>query len=271
MSSQPDRSSLAVLLVLHGTQDPTGLGQAKTFCNHLSIALQEWRGMAVRIYPSFLELVEPSVEQTLVHILQAGFKDIVVVPVMLLTGNHVRRDIPELIDGCVRRHAKEPLNLAMAAPLGVRVRLAGLALSRSLAALERAGASQHEVAYVMVGRGTREPEAIREMEAVFTMVTPASWGRTLLCYFAAVEPRVEDTLEEAARSGYKVVLVQPYLLFEGFLTNHLRNLLQQYGRRFPAIKWIQADVLGPDLNVVDVTKENILNALERMFATPQKP
>lgn len=268
MSLHPDRTSLAVLLVLHGTQEPAGLNQAEKFCEQLSLALREWRGLTVRVYPSFLELAQPSAEQMLSELIKFGFKDILVVPVMLLTGNHVRRDLPKLIEDCRQRNPKERLNIAMTSPFGVRRRLVALARSRSLAAFDRAGVSREEVAYVMVGRGTREEEGRREMEAIFALASPDSWKRTLLCYFAAAEPRVEDALEEAAQSGCQAVLVQPYLLFEGFLTKHLRALLRRYRERFPDTMWIQADVLGPDQCVVDITKENIITALEQMFPSP---
>ncbi len=260
------RLPLAVLLVLHGTKDRTGLSQAGELCGELALSLQEWRGIQVRMYAGFLQFAEPSAEEML-RILIRISENILVAPVMLFAGVHVKRDIPQLIDECVRRYAEQPVNIAIASPLGVRIRLAMLARQRSVAALKQAGLTElslSEVAHVMVGAGSRDPEAIRDMEAVFTIATLIS-DRKFLCYFSLAKPTLQEALEQAAASGLPAVVVQPYLLFEGEMTNLLRQLLEEYRQRFPHIRWLQGDVLWPDENIVDIARYNIKIAMEQMF------
>ncbi len=268
MTSDSRRIPLAVLLVLHGTKDRTGLAQAEELCGKLCLSLATWRGITVRMYPGFLQFARPSAEETLRSLVQGGHVEkILVVPLMLLPGKHVKRDIPQLIEDCLQRYGKQPGDIRIAPPLGVRLRLAMLARWRSDAAMERAGLTglkRTDIAYIMVSTGSREQEYMNEMKTVFTIAALADFGQKKLCFFSG-EPKVEDALEEAAASGLSAAVVQPYLLFEGEMTNRLRQLLDAYRQRCPHIQWIQGDVLGPDEIVVQIASDNIEISLEEMF------
>ena len=59
-------------------------------------------GSAVRL--CFLELMAPSLPDTLAELAAAGVADITVVPVFFGQGGHLRRDLPVLLDDCRRAH-----------------------------------------------------------------------------------------------------------------------------------------------------------------------
>lgn len=260
--AQPD---LAVLLVAHGTRNPTGIQQTGELFGLIAEMLPHWRGMPVRMYPSFLELAEPSLEEMLSQLLKAGHNAIIVVPIMLFAADHVKRDIPAIVDRVIERHAKAPVRVVITGALGVKLRLVTLSRRRADEALQRAGLSQSDVAYVMVSRGTGDADALGEVQAYFELMAVRSYQHAVLSYLAVAQPRVEDVLPQVAELDVKGVLVQPHLLFEGYLTNHLRQLIEECERRWPERRWLLADVLGPDEIVAQLLVAEIKTALEGVF------
>ena len=65
------------------------------------------------VLPAFMELAAPTVPDAVAEALRLGATELVVVPCFLFQGNHIKRDIPELLDkvrtehpGLVVRYAK---------------------------------------------------------------------------------------------------------------------------------------------------------------------
>jgi len=64
----------------------------------------------------FLELMEPSLPAAIASLAEAGANDIVVVPVFIAAGNHVREDLPRLAEAAMTAHPG--LQVRMAPSLG---------------------------------------------------------------------------------------------------------------------------------------------------------
>jgi len=54
---------------------------------------------------AFLELMEPDLARAAAQLVQRGCRQVDVVPLFLGTGGHVRRDVPQLLDGLRSEHA----------------------------------------------------------------------------------------------------------------------------------------------------------------------
>jgi sirohydrochlorin cobaltochelatase len=52
----------------------------------------------------FLELMEPGLPDAIGRLVAAGAQDIVVVPIFISAGNHVREDLPQLLAAAMERH-----------------------------------------------------------------------------------------------------------------------------------------------------------------------
>ena len=51
-----------------------------------------------KIYPAYLQLAKPDLGQSLEKLAKAGCRRIIIIPFFLFVGNHVSRDIPEIIE-----------------------------------------------------------------------------------------------------------------------------------------------------------------------------
>jgi sirohydrochlorin ferrochelatase len=53
---------------------------------------------------AYLEMVEPTLLQSIDNVISKGVSDITVLPYFLNSGNHVTRDIPAMVDTAVENH-----------------------------------------------------------------------------------------------------------------------------------------------------------------------
>ncbi|MBB1635828.1 sirohydrochlorin chelatase [Cupriavidus sp. UME77] len=85
----------AMVLFGHGARDARWREPFDRLHAKLTAALPD---CAVRL--AFLELMTPSLPDTLAALAAAGVTDINVVPVFFGQGGHLRRDLPALLDDC---------------------------------------------------------------------------------------------------------------------------------------------------------------------------
>jgi sirohydrochlorin cobaltochelatase len=74
-----------------------------------------------RVELSFLELMSPSLQETVDQLVAEHYKKIKVIPVFLGQGGHIRKDFPELLDLCRSKHPEIELSAkpAVGEDLGV--------------------------------------------------------------------------------------------------------------------------------------------------------
>ena len=99
----------AIVLFAHGARDPEWAGPVRRLAAKL-----EARAPAVRARPAFLEFMTPDLDQAVDALVADGASRILVVPVFLAQGGHLKRDVPQLVDAAARRHAACRVMLATA-------------------------------------------------------------------------------------------------------------------------------------------------------------
>ena len=124
------RSSQAVILIGHGSR----AAEANEALARLAELTAQRLGLPA--YPAHLSLGPPSLADALDQAAAGGACHVVVCPVFLAGGSHVRRDIPELL--AKARAAHPGLTIVLAEPLGADAALADL-LARARRALLAAG------------------------------------------------------------------------------------------------------------------------------------
>ena len=84
----------ALILFAHGARDPE-------WARPLQRLADAVRAMApgTPVLTAFLELMEPGLADAARQAIQDGAAQLVVVPVFLAQGGHVRRDVPRILDG----------------------------------------------------------------------------------------------------------------------------------------------------------------------------
>ncbi|WP_459568287.1 sirohydrochlorin chelatase [Cupriavidus sp. 8B] len=106
-TSPPPRQ--AMVLFGHGARDARWREPFDRLHARLTAALPD---CAVRL--AFLELMTPSLPDTLAELAAGGVSDINVVPVFFGQGGHLRRDLPALLDDCRRQHPGVTIRCATA-------------------------------------------------------------------------------------------------------------------------------------------------------------
>ncbi|MBK8120578.1 MAG: CbiX/SirB N-terminal domain-containing protein [Sulfuritalea sp.] len=68
------------------------------------------------VEPGFLELMRPTFDEGVDCLVRQGATEIVVVPIFMAAGSHIRKDLPQLAASAMDRHAG--LVIELAAPVG---------------------------------------------------------------------------------------------------------------------------------------------------------
>ena len=68
------------------------------------------------VEPGFLELMRPTFDEGIDCLVRQGAAEIVVVPIFMAAGSHVKKDLPQMAADAMGRHAG--LVITLAAPVG---------------------------------------------------------------------------------------------------------------------------------------------------------
>lgn len=229
-----------LLIVGHGTRDPRG---AAEFLSVVRSVAEACPGMVVE--PCFLELAEPSIAEAVATIADRGARHLTVVPLVLFAAGHAKRDIPRAVAEAAGRYAD--FKVQQAGHLGCHGLIVELSLLRFQEALASLPAvSDSETLLLMVGRGSRDPDANSEMCRFSRLVwerRPTGWLET--CFTALTEPTLERAIPLAASLPFRRIVVLPHLLFQGELLDRVVAATRLAGRKHPDREWIVASHLGP--------------------------
>ncbi|HEY3433197.1 MAG TPA: CbiX/SirB N-terminal domain-containing protein [Rhodocyclaceae bacterium] len=104
----------AVILFGHGARNPEW---AEPF--HRIRAAMLVKEPAVPVALGFLELMQPSLEEAIDQLVKDGADELVIVPIFMAAGSHVKKDLPLLAADAMDRHAG--LTITLAPPVGEAV------------------------------------------------------------------------------------------------------------------------------------------------------
>ncbi len=74
------------------------------------------RDPAALIEPGFLELMRPTFDEAVDCLVHQGAREIVVVPIFMAAGSHVKKDLPQMAANAMDRHPD--LVIGLAPPVG---------------------------------------------------------------------------------------------------------------------------------------------------------
>ena len=262
----------AILVVGHGTRNPSGASQLLDLVGHMQAKMP-----AAKVFGCFLELAEPSIERAIEQLHAEGIRRTLVVPVLLFTAAHALQDIPDAVSEAAERFGIEVVG--QTGSLGTHESVVALSQVRTAEVIalgtgqpcpqaacarvrcesgqcEGRFAEMGRIGLAMVGRGTSDPSALAHMRQLTELkVGRLSVVRNQTGFFAGGKPNVDGLLEEAATWECDTVLVQPHLLFEGELIEQLRSKVLACRLRFPDKQWFVSRTLGADPKLADVFLE----------------
>ncbi len=253
----PVPGSLPLVLAGHGTRDPAGVAESLALADRVRSLLP-----GVRVVPAFVELTSPGIEEALRAVLADDPDGVVVVPLMIGSGGHVRADIPEAI--AAGRRSQGRTEVAYARHLGAPALMVSAALQRIDTARDDWDAA--EVVLVVVGRGCCVADANAD-HARLTRLLQESGGyaRAVPAFIQVARPSVAEALDMAYAVGSRRLVVMPHYLFPGRLTTWVRDAARDWSASHPEASVRVADPIGdcPELAELVVLRYRESTALLR--------
>lgn len=247
---------LGLLVVGHGTADPLGAEETREVTRLVAALLPE-----VPVELGFLEVIGPSIGESLERLARQGCREVIAAPLLLFTAGHARRDVPEALADAARRLG---VGVRQSQAFGCHPEIVAQSRQRRCEALQSLEPlSADETVLAMIGRGSSDPGAVRQLEA-FAEATRAtgahavrpdeSCSRIELGFVAAARPTVAEALRAAAR-GARRVIVQPHLLFHGHVEEQVEAALREARAEHPAVEWVRVERLGATQRVARAVME----------------
>jgi sirohydrochlorin cobaltochelatase len=201
-----------VVVLGHGTKDADGVAEFL----ELVAAIRERTGELV--LPGVLEYPSaelPEVQAAFDQAVDAGLREVTVLPALLFFAGHTRDDVPEQLAQARRRHPDLKVNLA--GPLGMDDRLL-LTLEDRLAPFEQ----RPDTAVLLVGRGSLTSEANADLHKTARMLWDRNgFGWIEAAFVSVAPPSVAKGVERCRRLGAERVVVAPYFLNTGVLVKRI--------------------------------------------------
>lgn len=238
----------AVLYICHGSRVKRACEEAIAFIErcqqHIEADIQEI---------CFLELAEPSIEQGFASCVKQGATHIAVVPLLLLTAVHAKEDIPGEVKAASKKHPN--VKVTYGKPIGVHEKMASSVLER----VSEQGRADADSVIVLIGRGSSDPDVIKDLQAIGELVKDKSGIRDIrTCYLTAAKPSIDEMLDSLSSVKDKTIFIVPYLLFTGLL-------MQEIEAKVTVNRQANLNLcryLGYDSKVQQVFTERIIEAVD---------
>jgi sirohydrochlorin cobaltochelatase len=91
-------SASAVILFAHGAREPEWARPFEAVRDRL-------RAAGTRAELAFLEIMSPSLDEAVARLAREGIKTVIVVPLFLAQGKHLKRELPAMVAKLRERHA----------------------------------------------------------------------------------------------------------------------------------------------------------------------
>ena len=232
-----------LLLVGHGTLSAEGTRGFLTLAD-----LVRERLAPVPVKAAFLELQEPTIAGGIARLANLGVKRLVVMPLLLFAAGHARRDIPQAVEQALSDLALPPEMALYAEHLGCHPAMLELSQRQmAKAAGSLPPASAGDTCLLLVGRGSHDESATAEMHEFARLRAKANrkqYATVRVAFIAMAKPSLTETLPEIAAAGYRCVIVQPHLLFEGEIVERLRTNVAQIAAQHPDQQWLVTSLLA---------------------------
>ncbi|MGG0719628.1 sirohydrochlorin chelatase [Robertmurraya massiliosenegalensis] len=212
----------AVLFVGHGTRSKKGAIEAihfiESIMEKIQVDIQEL---------SFLELTSPTIDEGFLRCVERGATEITVVPILLLTAGHMKKDIPEVIRSLQEQYPH--INVFLKDAFGVQEEIIDAMADLVLQAVPDL---TKEDALLIVGRGSSEPDVHNAFSKIEKGIqTRLKFSAISTCYLAAAKPTFQEGLENILEKRKNRVIVIPYLLFSGLLLSEINQRCKKFGTK----------------------------------------
>jgi len=236
----------AVLLVGHGSRREKSNEQVR----ELAVDLEGRLG--VPVVPAFLELAEPSIPEAIAGV-APSVSQLTVIQLSLFAASHVKNDVPLAVQQA--RAEYDGLAIHNGSHLGVHPALVDLLDDRAAAVETALGVDRaaDDVSAVLCARGSSDPDANGDAHKLARLLAEGrEFSRVETAFVGVTEPRLDDALHGLAKHRPDAVVVLPYMLGDGVLTQRVRDWTAEFDDDYPYVDAAPGDPLGTDSRLLDV-------------------
>ncbi|KRG09466.1 sirohydrochlorin chelatase [Lederbergia galactosidilytica] len=208
----------AVLYISHGSRSQEGVQEAIKFIDQcrkkVNLKIQEI---------CFLELVSPSIAEGISRCVKRGATHIAVVPILLLTAVHAKKDIPVALEKAKKIYPQ--IEFSYGSPLGVHPRLLECLYDQIEQEREE---GLRDSTILLVGRGSSDPAVksdLTEIASQFEQMYDLPNVHT--CFLYGASPKFDDALLKLIEGEKKRIFILPYLFFSGLLMNGIKQKIAE--------------------------------------------
>lgn len=253
------------LLVSHGSRDPRAQIASErlafSVCQHLDsprllAESSSDRGLSPystvllaspppRVATAALECQERPLCEQIIDVartaLVEGCDRLVIFPLFLLAGVHVREDIPAEL-ARAQQSLAGTIRLVLYPHLGSYRGLTQL-LARQWGRFPKADR-------ILISHGTRRSEGNRAIDRLAQSLggSAAYWS---------VEPSLDDRAAAAIDRGATSIAILPYFLFAGGITDAIAQRVEQLRQQFTRVTWYLGEPLGTDPLLADLIAKGL--------------
>ncbi|SIR10695.1 Sirohydrochlorin ferrochelatase [Natronorubrum daqingense] len=235
----------AVLLIGHGSRREKSNDQVR----ELAAGLESRLGIPVDV--AFLELAEPSIDEAVSGLAPVA-SQVTAVHCSLFAASHVKNDVPLAIEQARGRY---DLEIDTGAHLGIHPAILDLLDDRAGAVEAELGVDRTEddVAVVLCGRGSSDPDANGDVHKLARLLYEGrEFDRVEASFIGVTEPTLEESLHGLSKHRPDAVVVLPYMLGDGVLTQRVRDWTGEFDDEYPYVDALAGDPLGTDSRLLDV-------------------
>ncbi len=234
----------ALLYVAHGSRVKAGIEEALRFIEQvkgeIDVPIQQI---------SFLELAEPTILQGVEACVAQGATKIAVAPILLLSANHLKEDIPQEI--AQAKNQFPHIEFTIGEAFGIDDRLVATLEERITDLNEETPGAN----VLLIGRGSSDPAVERDLgEIAERLKKRAHLHQVAICFLYGKGISFEQSLTQLAETNRKTFII-PYLLFSGLLKQHVETKITGLQRINEAI--MLCNCLGYDIKVQRVFIDRI--------------
>ncbi len=241
----------AYLLVSHGSRDPrpeiamqhlAGLLCHNRQSDLLYIATGDVASLPkceTLVGTAYLELSPDPLHEQIIkfgkNALDSGCNSLKILPLFLLPGVHVMEDIPAQV-ALAKQALGQDIKISLQPYLGSHPDLGRL--------LAKQVVDTKAEAKILLAHGSRRPGANNPVEAMATAIGAVA-------AYLAVPPSFEAQVQLMS-AGYKNLLIIPYFLFAGGMTDAVAQRQEELKLQFPEVSFQLAEPLGASAELVEL-------------------
>ncbi|CDQ20735.1 Sirohydrochlorin ferrochelatase [Halobacillus karajensis] len=180
-------------------------------------------------------------------------KEIAIVPVLLLTAVHAKKDIPDVLNRAKKIYPN--VEFTYGRPLGIQKRLVDVLVEH----IEKERETPNDMHLLLVGRGSSDEEAVEDTKRIARLLEQRVNVHVHVCFLAAVHPHFEKKLQAIISGGAHHIVILPYLLFTGLLMKDIKDTVHEFQSKKQKVT--VCDYLGGHRNVPHALRDRVLELI----------